>query len=175
MKLAHAVLILILSIVIQASLVRLFDLFSFAPNLSLVALFLLCYALSFEKILVLAIFAGLSIDLVSSVSFGSTLLAAFGACTLSFYLRENILKGGRFSDFLLNGLATFFVFYCLLGGVNIFLNPPADYTEIFNLINVNLAGEILLNLALSAAGRYLARYYKNGKIYGFIQNIKISS
>ncbi|MBU4338491.1 hypothetical protein KKB43_07115 [Patescibacteria group bacterium] len=174
MKIAHAVLILILSIVIQASPVRLFDLFSFAPNLSLVALFLLCYFLSFEKLLILAIIAGIAIDLLSSVSFGSTSLAAMGACSLSFYLRKNVLKGGRIADFFLNSLITFFVFYFLLGQADIFLKSSTDYAAIFNLININLAGEILFNLALSAAAYYLAGYYKSGKIYGFTRNIKIS-
>lgn len=175
MKLAHAVLILILSIAVQTSFVRLFDLFLFAPNLSLIALFLLCYFLSFEKILILAIVAGIAIDFLSSVSFGSTSLAALGACSLSFYLRENILKGGRLADFSLNSLMTFFAFYFLLGAANIFLESSTGYAEIFKLMNINLAGEILFNVALSVFGCYLAKYYKSDKIYGFIRNIKISS
>lgn len=175
MKLVNAVLILTLIIIIQISFVRLFDFFSFAPNLPLVVLFILCYDLSFEKILFLAIFVGLSIDLASSISFGSTLLAFFIACSLSFYLRENVLKGGRLMDLLLNSLITFVVFYCLLAISNIFLKPSIGYASIFNLININLAGEILLDLVFSVFGYYLAGRYSNNKIYGFVQNIKISS
>ncbi len=174
MKLTRAILILILSIVAQASFVRLLDLFSFAPNLSLIALFLLCRFLSFEKILILAIVAGVAIDLLSSVSFGATSLAALGACSLSFYLRENVLKGGRLADFSLNSLISFFAFYFLLGEANIFLKFSAGYAAIFNLININLAGEILFNFALSAAAYCLVKCYKSNKIYGFTQNIKIS-
>lgn len=175
MKLIHAFLIVILCIVIQVSFVRLFDFFSFMPNLALVILFLLCYFLSFENVLILSIFAGLSIDLVSSVNFGSTILAVFGACALSFYLRENLLRGGRFVDFMLNSLIFFPFFYFLLGGVNILFGSLSDYEEIFNLINLSLAGEILLDLVFSALGYYLAGYFNSSKIYGFIQNIKISS
>lgn len=175
MKLTYAFLIMILSIVIQVSLVRPLDIFSFVPNLSLVVLFLLCYSLSFERMLILAIFMGLSIDLVSSVSFGSTILAAFGACSLSFWLRENILKGGRPADLILNGSITFFVFYCLLSGSNIFLGSSSGYMEFFDIINPDLAGEIFFDLALSVSGYYLAERYNSDKIYGFIQNIKISS
>jgi hypothetical protein len=109
------------------------------------------------------------------VSFGSTILAAFGACSLSFWLRENILKGGRPADLMLNGMVTFLVFYCLLAGANILLGSSSGYMEIFNIINLNLAGEIFLDLILSAFGYYLAEYYNSDKIYGFIQNIKISS
>lgn len=175
MKFTYAILILILSIIIQVSFVRLFDFFSFAPNLSLVILFLLCYFLSFEKMLILAIVAGITIDMVSLVGFGSTPLAALGAYSLSFYLRENVLRGGRFTDFFWNSLITFFAFYFLLGITNIFLKSSMDYAGIFKLININLIGEILFNFALSIFGYHFIKYYKNSKIYGFARNIKISS
>lgn len=175
MKLIYAFLIIILSVVVQTGFIRLFDLFSLAPVLPIIALFILCYFLLFEKILVLSIFTGLAMDLASSVSFGSTIVAAFGACSLSFYLREKILIGGRFSDQLLNVLASFSVFYFLLGSADIFFSPSADYQEIFNLINLNLAGEIILDAVLWFLGYYLAGYFNSNKIYGFIQNIKISA
>lgn len=174
MKLAHAILILFLTVVVQVSLVRLLDSFSFAPNLSLIALFLLCYFLSFEKILILAIIGGISIDLSSSISFGSTSIAALAACSLSFYLRENILKGGRFTDFSLNNFITFSVFYIFLGEANILLKSAIDYSAMFKIINVNSAGELLLNFTLSVFAFYLVKYYKNGKnlwLYPIYQNI----
>lgn len=176
MKFTYAILILILSVIIQASFIRLFDFFLFAPNLSIIILFLLCYFLSFEKMLILVIIGGIMIDLVSSVSFGSTSLAALGAYSLSFYLKENVLKGGRFSDFLLNSLITFFAFYFLLGVVNIFLKSSAGGAGIFRLMDINLLmEEILFTFVLSAFGYRLIKYYKNSKIYGFARNIKISS
>ncbi|MDP3057065.1 MAG: hypothetical protein Q8N37_00905 [bacterium] len=125
--------------------------------------------------LILTIVGGITIDLVSSVSFGSTSLAALGAYSLSFYLRENVLKGGRFSDFLLNSLITFSAFYFLLGIANVFLKASTGYAGIFKLMDINLAGEILFNFALSVFGYRLIKYYKNSKIYGFARNIKISS
>ena len=175
MKFRYAILILISSIVVQTSFVRLLDLPPFGFNLALVALFLLCYYLPFEKILILAIAMGISIDLFSSISFGSTSLAAISAFSLSFYLRENILKGGRLSDLFLNSLITFFAFYLLLSAADIFLRPSADTAGIFNLIDFDLIKEILLNCAACVFAFYLAEYYKNRKRYGYARNIKISS
>lgn len=175
MKLLRAILILILSIIIQISLVRLLDLFPFAPNLPLIVLFLLCHFLPFEKMLILAIVAGIAIDFVSSVSFGSTSSAAMVAYSLSFYLRENILKGGRFTDLFLNSLITFFAFYFLLGAANIFWESSISYAAVLKFININLAGEILLNAAFGVLGYYFLKHYKDSKIYGFIRNIKIPS
>lgn len=175
MKQWRAILIIILSIIIQTSFVRLLGLPPIAPNLSLVALFLLCYALPFERILILAIAAGMAIDLFSSVSFGSTSLAALGACSFSFYLRENVLKRGKLADFFLNSLIAFFVFYFLLSAANILMKPSTDYAEFFLLMNINLAGEIVLNSALAVLGYYFLEYCKNNKLYGFVRNSKISS
>lgn len=175
MKLFSAVLFAVLSIIVQVSFVRISDWSLFTPNLSLVVLFLLCYFLSFEKMIKLALITGIMIDVNSSVSFGSTALAALGACSMSFYIRENILKGGSFTDFLLNILMAFILFYFLLGISNILLRSSSEYMSVFNLINVNLAGEILINLILSSVGYNLMKYYYNNKIYGFIRDIKISS
>lgn len=175
MKFNIAFIAIILSIVLQVSFIRLFGSFSFLPNIFVATLFLLCYMLSFERILVLAIFSGLSVDLVSSVSFGSTLIAAFGACSISFYLRKSILKGGRLADFLLNCLIAFIVFYCLLSISNILMRTSAGNVVITNLLNVNILGEIFFDLVFSVFGYYLIGYYDRNKIYGFIQNIKISS
>lgn len=174
MKLTHAILILFISIVIQTSFVMTFSLFSFAPNLFLVAIFLLCYFSSFEKVLILSIIAGIFAGFFDSIGFGVSLAAIFISCELSYYLRKNILKGGRFNDFLLNSLATFLTFYCLLGIAGVYFELPADYIKIFNLININLAGEIFLNIIFSVLGYRIAEYYSRNKIYGFIQNIKIS-
>ncbi len=175
MKFIHAVLILFFSIIIQVSFIRLFDSFSLAFNLSLVILFYFCYILSFEKILIMAIFAGMAIDLSGSASFGSTSLAMVTVCSLNFYLKENILRDGRLADFFLNSLIYFLAFYFLLAVANIFLNSSFDYAAIAKLININLASEILFNIAVSVCGYYFLKRYKNGKIYGFIGNIKISS
>lgn len=175
MKFFYAVLILIASIAVQVSFVRLLVLLPFAPNLSLIVLFLLCYFLSFEKILILATVGGVTIDLLSSVSFGSTSLAALGACSLIFYLKENVLKGERFADLFVNYLITFFAFYLLLGEANIILKSSIDRVPILNLININLAGEILFNFIISVLGYYFIKNYKNSRIYGFTRNIKISS
>lgn len=175
MKLIHAILILFVSIVVQISFVRVFGLFSFLPNLFLVMIFLLCYFSSFEKILILSIIAGIFIGFFDSISFGVSLMAIFTSCALSYYLRKNILKGNRFVDFLLNSLATFFVFYCLLSIVGIYFELSANYMKFFNFININLIGEIFLNIIFCILGYRIAGYYSKNKIYGFIQNIKISS
>lgn len=175
MKLARVILILFFSIVGQLSFVRLFDIGSFAPNLPIIALFLLCYFMPLEKILFLSVIAGITIDFFSSISFGSTPLAAVGAYSLGFYIRENVLKRGSFSDFLFNAFVVFAAFYFLLGVLNILLEFSADYGEFFNLVNVNLAGEIFIDIALSAIAYSILKNYKSKKLYGFIRDIKISS
>jgi len=175
MKFAYAVLISILFIIIQVSLIRLLALFPLAPNLSLVALFLLAYLLSYEEILILAIISGIAIDLASSASFGSTSLSLILSFSLSFYLRENIIKGGSYADFLLNNLITFFIFYFLLGEANIYLNSSMGHEAFPGLSDINFAGEILSNAAFGVLGYYLIKHYKCGKIYGFVKNLKISS
>lgn len=175
MKLVRIIIILFFCITVQVSFVRIFDVALIAPNLPLVALFIFCYFLPYEKILFAALFAGIVIDFFSSISFGSTSLAAIGACSLGFYLRENVLKRGSFSDFFINALAVYAAFYFLLSATNALLKFSAGYGEIFNLINIDLAGEIIIDLALSALAYRILKYYKTKKIYGFIRDIKISS
>lgn len=169
MKIKYAILILFISIVIQTGFIRILDLFPFTFNLPLVLLFLLCYSASFEKILFFTIFTGIAIDLSSSVNFGLTSLSAFGAYVLSFYLREKVFKRGEFTDFLLNSLVTFIVFYCLLSAGVVLSKASINYAILFNLTSI-----ILLDFIFCVLGYCLIEYLKNKRIYGISRNIKIS-
>lgn len=174
MKLLSGISIIFFSFVIQISFVRLFYFFPIAPNLSFIVLISLCYFLSFEKILILAIINGIAIDLSSSVSFGSTAFLFTVACSLNFYLRENILKGNRLSDYLLNNAIVIMAFYILLNFINILTQHSINYSDFINLINTDFVGEALINFLLSILFYHFVKYCKNGKKYGFTENIKIS-
>lgn len=172
MKLSRAILILILSAVIQISFIRVFYLFPLPLNLLLVALFLFSYFLSFDDLLVLTIFGGLMLDFSSAVSFGSSSVAALLAFLLGFFLKEKILKGKRIVEFFLNGLIVFFVFYLFLEVASAFLKSALSFAAVFGAINSDLLLEILFNTAVSASAYYIIKNYKNGKFYGTYWNIK---
>lgn len=172
MKLSRAILILILSAVIQISFIRVFYLFPLPLNLSLVALFLLSYFLSFDDLLILSVFGGLMLDFSSAVSFGSSSMAALAAFSLSFFLKEKILKGKRIVEFFSNGLIVFSAFYLFLEITSAFLKSALSFTAVFSAINSDLPLEILFNTAVSASIYHIIKSYKNGKFYGTYWNIK---
>lgn len=174
MKLIYILFIVIFSITAQVSIVNLFNPPDFFPNFSLIVFFLLSYLLSYEKNIFTSIFAGLSIDISNMMSFGPSLIAFFVSGLIIYYLKKNILKGGRTFDLLSNSLIYFILFYIFLITVNNVLSGNSVSGGFSVLADSNLIIEIFLDMIMVFVLYHIIEHFKKYKMYGFIQNIKIS-
>lgn len=164
MKLIYAILIFFSSIIIQISFVSILDFLPFMPNIFLAVLFALSYFLSFEKFLVMATMGCIIVDLSSSMSVGSAVIASYGAFTLSFFLKASLLKKKKGLEFLINSLITFHVFYFLLIVTDNLFKNSAILDNLAEIININLFMEILFNSFIGLLIFYILMRLKENKL-----------
>ncbi len=160
----YAILIFFSSIIIQISFVSILDFLPFMPNIFLAVLFALSYFLSLERFLLMATIGCLIVDLLGSMSIGSTVIALYGAFALSFFLKASMLKKKKGLEFLINGLITFHVFYFLLIVTDNLFKNSAILDNLAEIININLFMEILFNSFIGLLIFYILMRFKENKL-----------
>lgn len=149
MKYSTAIIILFFSILAQVSFLRLVAFLPFTPEIALIALFILSYYFSIFRILILAAFLGVMLDLFSAVNFGSSFFAAIAAFSIMLLVREKILKRKSFVNIFLSSFMVFLSYYPLLFFANWLISLASRNKITFDLLDGKMAIEIILNVLIA--------------------------
>lgn len=171
MKLSRAIIILFLIVAFQVSFLRLESFFGIYPNLSLIASFILSYWLKEADILILALIAGVFIDLFSSVNFGASSLSLIIIFSANSLIRRKVLKEKTSSEFILSSLVTFLCYYPLLAALNSLLDLTIGGNSVFRLFDASMIKEVGLDIAIVFASYCIINFYQ-GRRYVHIWNTK---